>query len=192
MDFIGIDFGSKLAGTTAICYAQSGLHFLQSVKGRDADVFVEEFIANHGPRKVFLDAPLSLPLAFCKAGGGDFFYRKCDRLTKAMSPMFLGGLTARAMRLKHHLEKSGVQFFESYPRGLVDELAKDFPDMAADYKVDLQKFTGKLISVFDLTLKMQPENWHQADALLAYCVGIRHSKNKSLIIGDRSEGLIYI
>ena len=43
--WIGIDYGSKLAGTTVICYKKEGrLQLLQSEKKSDADAFVSQFI----------------------------------------------------------------------------------------------------------------------------------------------------
>lgn len=192
MDFIGVDYGSKLAGTTALCYFDEGLQFLQSLKGKDADAFLSRFISEKQPGNVFIDAPLSLPKAYINAEAGDFFYRKCDRELKAMSPMFLGGLTARAIKLKVQQQKAGVWFYESYPRGLVDELSKNNPKILDYYKTDIQKFIGEIVSGFDLKLKMTPENRHQADALLAYLIGRRVSEGKNHIYGDPDEGLIYV
>jgi uncharacterized protein len=192
MNFAGIDFGSKLAGTTAICHDDGGIKFLQSEKGRDADWFLESFVREWQPEKIFIDAPLSLPKAYFSNDHRDFFYRKCDRETKAMSPMFLGGLTARAIRLKHDLEKTGVLFFESYPRGLVDELSKKDPALLEFYKTDIRKFTDRLILLCKPDLKMAPVTWHQADALLAFLIGDRFHRSLCKTYGDETEGLIYV
>jgi hypothetical protein len=37
MKILGLDFGSKLAGATAVCFDSGGLRFEQSLKGKDAD-----------------------------------------------------------------------------------------------------------------------------------------------------------
>ena len=104
---IGIDYGAKLAGTTAICFEQSGqLKIWQSEKKKDADKFVQESIKQLQPTTVFIDAPLSLPLAYF-GEGENYFYRECDKILKGMSPMFLGGLTARAMRLAKPYTRNG-------------------------------------------------------------------------------------
>ena len=193
MDFIGVDFGSRLAGTTAICYdSDGGLRFVQSGKGKDADLMLMEFLQTHHPAKVFMDAPLSLPGVYSGSGGYDYFYRKCDREVKAMSPMFLGGLTARAIRLSNQPALKNIRFFESYPRGLVDELSKKHPEIKSSYKKDIRSFTKLLSGIYILVFSAYPQNWHQADALLAYLVGARVSQNQNLVFGDADEGLIYV
>jgi len=58
---LGIDYGSKLAGTTAICVKIEGhLDLFQSGKKQDADLFISKIIHQYQPEKVFIDAPLSL------------------------------------------------------------------------------------------------------------------------------------
>lgn len=117
---LGVDYGSKLAGTTAVCYlySEGNAAFLSSRKGEDADKMLLDFVLKHGPANLFLDAPLSLPLAYFQgtAHGTDFFYRQCDRQLGAMSPMFLGGLTARAIKLSFELKNVGASVFETYPK----------------------------------------------------------------------------
>ena len=88
----GIDYGSKLAGTTVITYdIDRVLYQLQSDKKSDADKFVLNHVTDLKPDAIYLDAPLSLPKAYF-GEGDDFFYRKGDKELRAMSPMFLGGL----------------------------------------------------------------------------------------------------
>ena len=61
---LGIDYGAKLAGTTAVCYEQNGqFHLLQSERKKDADKFIHQTIEKLQPATVFIDAPLSLPMA---------------------------------------------------------------------------------------------------------------------------------
>jgi uncharacterized protein len=90
---------------------------------------------------VCIDAPLSLPGVFTGlAGCDDYFYRASDRALRAMSPMFLGGLTARAMRLANHSasrlarraaqreheqndEHGHIHFYETYPAEAARRLA---------------------------------------------------------------------
>ena len=109
-----------------------------------------------------------------------------------MSPMFLGGLTARAIRLKNQPALKNIRFFESYPRGLVDELSKKHPELKSSYKKNIRAFTKVLSVIFTLDFFAYPQNWHQADALLAYLVGVRVSQNQNLVFGDVDEGLIYV
>lgn len=55
---------------------------------------------------VCIDAPLSLPgVYFDKNKFHDYLYRKCDNACKAMSPMFVGAFTARAIQLQKLLEE---------------------------------------------------------------------------------------
>lgn len=192
MKFIGIDYGNKLAGTTAICWDDGGLRFLQSDKGKDADRFILEFINKHYPGQIFIDAPLSLPLAYRDNTADDFFYRRCDREVNAMSPMFLGGLTARAMRLKRILEGRNIRLFESYPGGLARQLEKEIPGLSEAYKTDLEIFSCLISSFFGLTIENLPSTWHQADAMLAWFTGLRYEANLHLEIGDSEEGVIFI
>jgi len=119
---MGIDYGAKKAGTTAICYQEGNRLFTSlSVKGADADDFCFQQIERLRPEFIMIDAPLSLPDAYF-GKGDDFFYRQCDRELNAMSPMFLGGLTARAMRLADQLKSRQMLVYETYPRALASEL----------------------------------------------------------------------
>ncbi len=60
---IGIDYGSKLAGTTALAYlSPTGVAIpLQSTAKKDADAFILQHLESLPPHQVFIDAPLSLP-----------------------------------------------------------------------------------------------------------------------------------
>ena len=74
---IGIDFGAKLSGTTAICMGVVGgrLEVTCSKKGQDADLFLNAALKGKAPATVCIDAPLSLPLAYRQAQRvPDFFF----------------------------------------------------------------------------------------------------------------------
>ena len=126
-EFIGVDYGSKLAGTTAISYLEEGkIRILQSKKKEDADQFLSELILRLSPKSIFIDAPLSLPAAYHNKGT-DYFYRKADRDCKAMSPMFLGGLTARAMKLKaQHADRNFIEVYPAMLARVVLELGEAY------------------------------------------------------------------
>ncbi len=105
MHWVGIDYGAKLAGTTAISFVENNqIKTVQSVRKQNADTFCLDWISRLKPDFIMIDAPLSLPLAYF-GKGDDYFYRQADRELKAMSPLFLGGLTARAMRLANQWSK---------------------------------------------------------------------------------------
>lgn len=190
--FAGIDFGAKTAGTTVICMELDGhLHFFQSGVREDADIFIQGILSQYRPSQVFIDAPLSLPGAYTGLSG-DFMYRECDRICRAMSPMFLGGLTARAMQLKNLLSEPGVRFFEVYPTALADELklAKVIYDKKSPQA--LKEFGQWVMDYSPVGLKHSPENWHQADSWLAWYTGWRYQEGLALSIGNPEEGLIWI
>ena len=193
--FIGIDYGAKLAGTTAVAYCDNGTMTLhQSAKKQNADHFITRLIDQIQPHYVFIDAPLSLPIVYqIQAAGSDYFYRQCDRELKAMSPMFLGGLTARAMQLKAQMEATySLKFIEVYPAQLVKKRVYNSPD----YKqkgAALNRFLEHLKSKFPVSeWQKNPANWHQLDALLAWWSGYRFLQSEAEIAGNKQEGVIII
>jgi predicted nuclease with RNAse H fold len=114
---VGIDYGAKLAGTTVAAWNENGsLHWKCSGKKQDADKWLEEKLLQLRPDLIFMDAPLSLPGVY-SGQGTDYFYREGDRALGAMSPMFLGGLTARAMQLKANLTEEGFQILKPTLQG---------------------------------------------------------------------------
>lgn len=190
----GIDYGSKLAGTTVICFLNEKnqeFSIKSSVKKQDADDFLKKELNLHKPDLVFIDAPLSLPLVYSdKEVGKDFFYRVGDRILGAMSPMFLGGLTARAMKLKSEL--NNLIFYETYPA----RQAKRMNLSALAYKESLEaipKVLEAIKSQFEEIQQIPDLNtWHEIDAVLALIGAIRHVKNENEIFGDEMEGCIYV
>ncbi len=191
----GIDYGSKLAGSTVIAFLKDGkIQLSSSEKKKDADAFILKWAQQSAPKQIFIDAPLSLPgvytgLPYCE----DYFYRQADKELKAMSPMFLGGLTARAMKLKRQLESGNIQVLEVYP----GHLAKKFSLKDLGYKKQLihlpavlQKLAPQL-EEFDW--EAEPiTSWHHLDAMLALLCGIRYSENKHESYGNKEEGCIHV
>lgn len=195
MTFAGIDYGSKMAGTTAIAFvnADEQIEFAQSAKNQDADRFILQWVASHQPTRIFLDAPLSLPGVYRNAEAyGDYFYRQCDRDVQGMSPMFLGGLTARAMRLQAELTKRAVEVVEVYPSQLADVLQLD----RALYKKQQIHLPAILSKIADkLPYPVQNEqvtSWHRIDALLALLSGYRFAQKQHLTFGNTEEGIIIV
>lgn len=191
----GIDYGSKMAGTTVIAFVgESGQFvFQQSTRKQDADQFLLDWVsAQDRPAQLFLDAPLSLPAVYTDPDSGtDYFYRAADKEVQAMSPMFLGGLTARAMRLAAAIDQQGWVVREVYPGHLARSLdlrelgykkkVGDVPPVLAAFR---QKMPGLPAAA--------PANWHQFDALLAFCSGWRYQKGEHLTFGVPEEGLIIV
>ncbi len=189
---IGIDYGSKLAGTTVIARSENGVvQFTQSEKKKDADQFILTQLASEAPALIFLDAPLSLPGAYF-GRGTDFFYRVADRSLKAMSPMFLGGLTARAMRLTQQLTELGHQVIEVYPGGLARQLnlPKDqYKKQKVHLPTVLELITNQIPIKF---VETDLISWHHFDALLACWTGWRYNNGKAENFGEPAEGEIWI
>ena len=188
----GVDFGAKLAGTTAITYIlEDQLKIAQTTKGQDADKWLVKIIKENNLDYIFIDAPLSLPGAFF-GKGDDFNYRKADRLTNAMSPMFLGGLTARAIKLKTELTHYGVNFIEVYPGGFV----RNQPSYKMFYNkkdlTSLSKMTEELLPTIRHNFSEKPTNYHQLDSLICWYIGERYLKGQAQSLGDAEEGLIWI
>lgn len=193
---LGIDFGSKLAGTTVIAqlYEHNKVAFFSSTKGQDADAFILDFVRNYEDIWLaYIDAPLSLPAVYKnQEEDGDYFYRQADRETSAMSPMFLGGLTARAMRLKRELNKLGIQVVETYPAKLAEILG--LKELAYKKK---DEETQKIIEKIKLDSKFEFDdsaikNNHCLDALLCLYSAKRHEMNRSMRFGNRDEGEIIV
>jgi len=188
----GIDFGARLAGTTAMTVLRNSKFKIHDCKkGDDADAWIADQIESQKINIVFLDAPLSLPPAYFNENSNEFFYRQADNDLGAMSPMFLGGLTARAMKVKRLLTAKNIAVFETYPAALVREL---FPDTKT-YKKDLLRFRKELMiktKAFDLPAPPSFNTFHQVDSLLAWISGYRHLTQQALIHGSKEEGEIFI
>lgn len=187
----GIDFGNKLAGTTVVAHLQNKSVTLHgSKKGENADQMILTLTHSHRPDAIYIDAPLSLPGVYQKLPDfHDYFYRDADRQVKAMSPMFLGGLTARAMKLSASLEP--IPVFEVYPslwaqrngwKQLGYKKEKDaIPALLKQLRDDFQS----------VSLPETIPDWHSLDALLALYTGTRHQSKKAEFIGHFEEGGIY-
>jgi len=185
---IGIDFGSKLAGTTVVAYETGNkIELIQSKKNQDADVMLIDFISSYFPNLVFIDAPLSVPSGII-GNGSDFFFRPADRELNAMSPMFLGGLTARAMKLKYHFASNkSIQFFETYPKHCATLLGLQFYDKK-------NKITEQAIQELqqNILAEVNISNWHQFDAVLCLISAIRFNNETGQIYGNQEDGHIYV
>ena len=187
----GIDYGSKMAGTTVITYDEGNLlRQRSSLKNKDADQFILQAIQDLKPTSVFIDAPLSLPKAYF-GKGHDYFYREADKKLKAMSPMFLGGLTARAMKLKSELVASGNEVFETYPGALVrsnSELSSVYDKKAKKPNAALLGQIRNLLGTFKIESSLT--NMHQIDSILAWYSGLRFAESRCQIVGNKEEGII--
>ena len=189
----GIDFGKKFSGNTIICEKNKDqLEFIRAGKNQDADKFILQTIEDRNPNLIFIDAPLSLPGVYHDNNiYDDYFYRLCDRQLGAMSPMFLGGLSARAIRLKHNIELKGIEVKETYPK----TLAKQFKLKEYGYRLHKRNIE-QCSEILDQTSlieidKKQIITWHHFDSLLALLSAVRYNLGLHFTHGDKEEGLIY-
>jgi predicted nuclease with RNAse H fold len=187
---IGIDLGSQLSGNTVVAYVENNVVFFQrSKKNKSSDDFLISLIQHLQPQHIFIDAPLSLPGVYSgKPGFNDYFYRKCDRRVRAMSPMFLGGLTARAIKLKDMFPET--EFHESYPGGLARHLKID----ELGYKMRTANITSvKEVLEANSGLKTKDKSnlsWHHIDAFLTLLIAQRYFSDTHQSFGDPNEGQI--
>lgn len=186
---IGIDYGSKLAGTTCICWLEENQLIIKSTKKKqDADATIADVITELNPSLVCIDCPLSLPSGY-HGIGSDFFYRECDKQLKAMSPMFLGGLTARGMKLKHMFQQ--MDWVEVYPKALVEVL--ELTDLYQKKDVSkIEVFLLELIERYSLNIAISVDSWHAVDSVLAWLSGFRYLSNEHKSYGLQKEGMIIV
>jgi len=197
MRLCGVDYGSKGAGTTVISTldGQTGeTNFAQSSKNGDADRFLLDRLLDYQPAAVFLDAPLSLPGVYRDLSGcHDYFYRLADKQLKAMSPMFLGGLTARAMQLKAALERRGLTVYETYPAAQAQRMHLG----EKGYKKELPAILPVLACIQAGFPAIRPNpgdviSWHHVDALLALVTAVRFAAHQQQVCGTAEEGVILV
>ena len=192
----GIDYGSKLTGNTVIAiFLGDQIIFMDVDKGVDADSFILNAADHFKPKAIFIDAPLSLPGVYKGEGHfTDFHFRQADRELSAMSPMFLGGLAARAMELKSSLELQDIKVFETYPRIMAQRLklkARGYKGSRLALK-DCRKY---LLKKFGDQIEIDPNDitsWHHVDALLALISALNYVRGEVEVYGNEQEGLIYI
>jgi predicted nuclease with RNAse H fold len=169
------------------------VRFILSSKNSDADSFILNEILHIDPDIVLIDAPLSLPGVYKHINGYvDYFFRKCDSEMKAASPMFMGGLTARAIGLKKQLNDFGFQVYETYPRKTLELLS--LPVQIYKQKiVDLDSMLDIFMQKVSIALnKRLITTWHHFDSLLAFFSGLRYMSQESRIFGKADEGLVYV
>jgi predicted nuclease with RNAse H fold len=189
---VGIDYGNKYAGTTVICYnSKHEIKFVQSSKNSDADSFLLNELAYLHPDLIMIDAPLSLPGVYWLGNPyKDHFFRYCDRELKAMSPMFLGGITARAISLTKKM--NGTEIIETYPRKLIEILRLPYSQYKHSMK-DLESFTEQLLASSGFKMKRtRITSWHHVDALLAFMSGLRYLNKSDQKYGIEEEGIIVV
>ncbi len=186
-EHIGIDLGARSSGNTALCRRERGLFvFERSEKGADGDAWLDERIAALRPQAIYIDAPLSLPGAYF-GRGSDHFFRTADVQARGMSPMFLGGLTARAIRFAERWRAQGMAVHEVYPAALIRR-AWEHLHIATGRAIPRHKL--RIMAGMCMLPPPTPADRHEADAWLCWVIGHRHRAGKAIVFGVPEEGLI--
>jgi predicted nuclease with RNAse H fold len=189
----GVDYGAKLSGNTAVAILKKGKVELFKTKVKEnADDFIVEVLTKHQVKMVFIDAPLSLPRSYQgikEETVPEFFYRQCDKETGAMSPLFLGGLTARAIALKYCLNRKEIEVYETYPSYLCRLLNIERVKTADGVFEIFHRIKNELNGLFG---NIEPQTIHEIDALLALYSAIRFCQQQHVVLGDASEGEILV
>lgn len=188
----GVDFGARLSGNTAIATCKAGqVQLLQCPAGVDASIWLTEKYREQPPELIAIDAPLSLPSGYFR-DNGDLHFREADRALAAMSPMFIGGLTARAIELTRQLS---CQVIEAYPSALADlwlyqGRKKRKEDMSGFFdRIIKPRFSERFGTKVSYD---KPGNIHQLDAWLALMTALRYQQKEARSFGNESEGLIWV
>ena len=184
---VGIDFGARSAGNTVVCVREKGLfRFHRSAKDSDGDAWLRSLIDELRPAGIYIDAPLSLPGVYT-GRGHDHFFRAADRQAGGMSPMFLGGLTARAMALASAWKSAGIAVHEAYPSALVRHAWENL-GIRPGASIPASKL--RLMAGMVLVPPPEPADRHEADAWLCWVVGHRHQRGEAKVFGTMEEGVI--
>lgn len=194
--YFGIDYGSKFTGNTVIAILEGmDILFMEVEKKVNADQFILNAANHFKPDWIFLDAPLSLPIVYRDPEKGEnFHFRQADLECRAMSPMFLGGLAARAMELKTELEAKDIPVFETYPRirakllGLETLGYKTKKSAIAPCLAQIKKGLNPNLSLSTGDVK----TWHHLDALLALLSAMAHETEDCQVYGTLEEGRILV
>jgi predicted nuclease with RNAse H fold len=184
---IGIDLGARSSGNTAVCHwAHGRFRFDHSTKDGDGDAWLEEVVAKLRPQAIYIDAPLSLPGVY-SGSGQDYFFRLADHQARGMSPMFLGGLTARAMRLAATWRAQGIAVHEAYPAALIRH---EWDSLKVEPRKAIPKHKLRIMAGMVVMPPPEPADRHETDAWLCWVIGHRHQRGEALVYGNETEGLI--
>ena len=105
--------------------------------------------------------------------------------------MFLGGLTARAVQLKQHLQALDISVVEVYPSALARKLQLNQLAYKKEKKA-IQEVVSIILQHFPYSTEIgQLPDWHHVDALLCLFSGDRYLKGTAEAFGDAEEGRIH-
>lgn len=189
MILIGIDLGGRTTGKTAVSVYNSennivkviGVKEIEKITSGIDENFIE-FLNELNGNIIGIDAPLSLPDFTQK----DYLYRSGDREVKALSPMTIGEITARAIFLN---SKLNCEVIEVYPKSVLQFLGLQSTKYKNNEKL-LRNITNIVISKY----KMIPNQFEMindnVDSLLSLVAVIHYFRNSYRNIGNKTKFII--
>ncbi|MCH8555192.1 MAG: hypothetical protein LAT76_08545 [Schleiferiaceae bacterium] len=192
----GVSLGGKYTGDSALAiYSNGQILIVQPDEGVDSDAFSTQVIEQFAPEIITIDAPITIPGALTKTSGCfDYHFRQADKECGCISPMIIGGRTARAIELKSVWEKLGKEVYETSPR----LLARDFGLREMGYRktgLHLRNCAALLKASFNPDINLAERdisNWTRLDALLALMTAMKIETKTATSIGNPEEGLIWV
>ncbi len=187
----GIDYGSKLAGTTVIAMGDhpERLRFFCSCKNADADTFIGQLIQELRPSLIGIDAPLSLPLVYQQPDLSEASFLQTGRQSDQchVSNVFRG---TNCQSYAAQSIFSSVDWIEVYPGGLV-KIAQ-LEGYSKKDKSLIPAFIGMLKAKYGISVDQEVKTWHEVDAMLAWFASYRYLHGHAIAYGNPAEGLIFV
>lgn len=190
MILLGIDLGGRTTGKTALSFLDTDLNEIKnysreyiSERCGKSDKELIRFVESFNADVIGIDAPLSLP----DFKSENYLYRNCDKKLKALSPMTLGEITARAIHIKENLSCKDI--FEVYPKTLLELFKINHKGYKRDQ--NLQSTIWKiLIEYYDLDFPDIEMNEDNLDSILAVLILYHFHTKKYEIVNDAPLFLI--
>ena len=184
MKLIGIDLGGRTTAKTSIsllAIAEKEVvlfskEYISNICGKSDSSFIK-FVNDLDPDVIGIDAPLSLP----DFTSENYLYRKCDKELKALSPMTLGEITARAIYLKNNFTSSYI--FEVYPKTLLELHKINHKGYKRNSRLQKQIFDF-LSEFYDLKFPHFDLNEDDLDSILAVLILFHYKNGKFEIVNE--------
>jgi predicted nuclease with RNAse H fold len=190
MRLLGIDLGGRTTGKTAVSFLDTNQkevilysrEYIAEKCGKSDKEFIS-FIESFNADVIGIDAPLSLP----DFKSENYLYRNCDKKLKALSPMTLGEITARAIYIKENLSCPNV--FEVYPKTLMELHKINHKGYKRDQ--NLQNFIWKYLNDnYELKFPEIEMNEDNLDCIMAVLILYHFDKKKYMVVNDKPPFVI--
>ena len=190
MKLIGIDLGGRTTAKTSISLLDIekkevvlfSKEYISNICGKSDSSFIK-FVNDLDPDVIGIDAPLSLP----DFTSENYLYRKCDKELKALSPMTLGEITARAIYLKNNFTSSYI--FEVYPKTLLELLKINHKGYKRNSRLQKQIFDF-LSEFYDLKFPHFDLNEDDLDSILAVLILFHYKNDKFEVVNEEPPFII--